>query len=188
MSEPIGLNLEVGGDLPASLVPELIQTLKGDLYDINGGPTDVSNVHSLKGPVSWYATSNWGECDDLKIFLRKNYLSYIHKCDASGEYDASVSYWIPGMKAEWVLQGNTNGDVVLAVDAIKPLCDLLLSLAESGPKALPLFIDSKSETVKEIVQKALKTGNHKRIYTSLRKHIEALMPTVPTLPPFRIAR
>jgi hypothetical protein len=184
MSEPIGLKLEVGGDLPTSLIPDLLEILNDELYNIIG-PTEEKEFKNWKpGKLEWYATSNWGECEELKAFLCKHKLPYIHTCNADECYNGSIAYWFPEMRAEYVLKADSEGSGTIDTAVVRPLMDFLLAYIESGDKAFPLFIDSKLGVIREIVSKGLK--GRVRVVPRLRKYVEALMPGVPELPLFRL--
>lgn len=184
MSESIGMRISIGGTLPASLIEEFLSEIKDELSDLTGPTTKQELMAEAKGKSSirWDAITNYGECDSLKSFLKKHNLGYIHHAEATCEYDAAVKYWVPGMKEEKEQASNQSGDQMIAVEKIRPICQLLLEYAKRGKDALPLFIGT--EGIKDIVEKGLK--DHKKVLPLLEKSIQRLFPGEPTLPPFII--
>lgn len=188
MSEYIGMNIKIGGELPSDKIEDLLTAVKDDLSEITG-PTTEQELRSQSGKITgWDATSDYGECDDLKAFCQKNKLGYIHRCDSTGEYDASVAYWIPGMKTETRMNSDQHGSEMIQNSAIKPYITLLLALARDGTKALPLFINiegDEEDELKKIIEIGLK-GTTKMMFNKLEKRLNELLPLVPDLPPFII--
>jgi hypothetical protein len=186
MSNYLGISIEIGGTLPASLLQNFISTIHEDLNDITGHSSEqeLLATSKLNKTLSYYATAKYGECPHLKTFCRNYGLSYVHLCEGSDESDASSSYWKPGMKSEKCYLTNTNGDSTVRVETIRPLVLLLLEYAKKGPDALPLFISDKNEDVLEIIEKSLK--DIRKFFPLLRKKFDNLLPEDPTLPPFLI--
>jgi len=181
MSEPIGCSIKIGGDLPEELIEELVNAINDEMSDLNQYPDDIKSV-SGKETLTWGGTSNYGMVDGVVSFCMEHNLSYIHHCDAKYEYDAMIAWWAPGMKNERTVKSDNDSDNLVAVTTIRPLCDLLLAMSKDGDKALPLFIGN--EALEHIVDKGLK--NPKRLPVLLRKELDSLLPTPPTLPVFRI--
>jgi len=179
----MGLTIEIGGELPANLIDEFLQAFNEECYDITG-PTTKSGLRKEAGKTSikWYAMANLGECDDLKAFCKEHKLGYIHHTSASDEYNASLSYWIPGMKNETYIQSNQDSDAVVNIYEIKPMVDFLLEYAKIGKNAIPLFVGTKG--LEDIIEKCSKRPG--RIHQILKKKINQLLPGEPTLPPFTI--
>ena len=182
MSEPINLTIDVGGELPANLINEFIAALENNCSDIIGPTTD-NELRQVSGkPVRFYAISNYGECDDLKVFCKKHKLGYVHHVDATNEYNASLSYWVPGMRNETCLESNKESDIVVNTNEIKPVIELLLEYAKIGKDAIPLFIGNKDLT--DIIEKCCKKPG--RTLQIIEKRINKLLPGEPKLPPFII--
>jgi hypothetical protein len=157
--------------------------LQDECYDIIG-PTTVKQLHAEAGkkPIKWHATANYGECDNLKAFCVENNLGYIHHSDSTFESNASLVYWMPGMKHEYYMESNQEHSMVVEVNTIKPYTDLLLEYAKRGADALPLFIGS--EILAETIEKCLKKP--KKALEIIGKRINNLLPGDPILLPFII--
>jgi hypothetical protein len=182
MGESIGMDIEIGGSLPARLIDSLLDQVQEEIHDISGGPTTKKKLLKWPGAtVKWFGTSNYGECNELKCFLESYKIGYIHHCCASDEYNASITYWTPGKKYVDSI-ASQEGKSLVAVDAVKPICDLMLAIIKDGPKALPLFIGNAS--VEKIVEEGLR--NPKKLYNILKKEIDSFLPTIPDLPDFRV--
>ena len=195
MSEPIGMNIEIGGELPASLIKDLLEAISEEIGELNEGPDDEAglrqsiirkDVNGQPAPdsVNWMGISNYGMCDDLTSFCRDHNLSYIHHSEASGEYDAYTYYWVPGMKEQEVSKSDNGGNCMVDADRVRPVTDFLVALARDGEKALPLFLNADQEDLKKLVTKGLK--NYKRMLNDLPKTINKLLPVEPELPPLTI--
>jgi hypothetical protein len=181
MSEAIGCSIEIGGDLPEELYKELVNVVNDDIYELNQYPPE--NIKALgKKTLTWSGTADYGLISGVMAFCEEHNLSYIHKCDAKYEYDATVTWWTPGMKEPCEIKSDNDQDALVGIDTIRPLCDLLLAMSKDGDKALPLFVGNKA--LEHIVEKGLK--NPKQLPNLLKKEIDKLLPTRPTLPVFRI--
>ena len=189
MSEPIGMSIKIGGTLPESLVKELVEEINDDIYDSNiDTKTDLLKC-GTRGESAFkiYGMANYGECDDVKEFCRRNKLSYIHHCEASCEYNSSISFWTPDMKAESQAFSTQNADVMVDARNIRSLMDFVLAIIEMGEKALPLFLNEKYDgTVKDIAETALK--NPKKLLSLLKKRVNKIIPVPPIMPPFKIIK
>jgi hypothetical protein len=185
VSEPIGMNIEIGGNLPANLILEFLNVLRDNLADLTGPCTEKSlRAESGKSSIKWFAVPNYGECDEVKEFCRKHDLSYIHHIEAKYEYDAELHVWTPDMKEELDLNSTQDGEVMVNATAVRPLCDLLMEYIKIGPKAFPLYINV--EGMKRIAEAGLKSPA--RGLVAIRKRIQTLLPVEPTIPPFVITK
>jgi len=188
MSEPIGMTIEIGGNLSADKISDFIDLVKDNISDLQDGDPTESDLRAISGKetLRYTGVSNYGLCNDLMTFLKKNKIGYIHRSDAKYEYDGMINYWIPGMKKEMCIRCTSEGSPTVDIHLIKPFCDLLITmLGQSDPgKVLPAFIDSKDEDIKDIVEQGLK--NHKKIPEILKQKLEELCPSLPFLPAFRI--
>ena len=185
MGDSIGMDIDIGGNLPEHLIKEFLDTLRNELADITGPLTEKSlRAESGKRSIKWMAVPNLGECDDVKEFCRAHDLSYIHHIEAKYEYDAEVHFWTPGMKMEIDLESNQEGDVMANATTIRPICDLLLDYIKDGPKIFPLYINTPG------LEKIAETGLKKPALAlaRIRNKIHTLLPIEPTLPPFIITK
>jgi hypothetical protein len=185
MSEPIGMSIEVGGNLPDSLVEEFMGKLTDEISESTGPYTEKElRVTAGKKPIKWYGMADYGEVDDLKKFCREHDLSFIHHSEAKYEYDASIDFWVPGMKEIEVLNSTQDGDVMVNATAVRPLCDFLLAYIDNGPKAFPLYINTPG--LIKIAEAGLKKPA--KALALIRKRIQTLLPVEPMLPPFIITK
>jgi hypothetical protein len=185
MSEPIGMSITIGGILKASKIEEFLDTIQEDISDISEGPTTETDLRNDVGnPITWNGIAHYGLCNDVFAFCENNKLSYKHYCEAKSGYDAGTSFWKPGMKEARALTSNANADTLVRVEAIKPICDLLLSLAEQGKTALPLFIghDEYMDTLVELGM----SKSYKALLRKINKDLNDLLPTVERIPNFII--
>jgi hypothetical protein len=190
MSEPMGMHIDIGGVLPASLINELLEAINDEIGERVGGPDTEAELRetlsTMETPdtIRWDGLSNYGMCDDVTAFCRKHGLSYIHHSEANGEYDAYTYYWVPGMDGQEAIQSDSGGNCMVDADKVRPLADFLLALARDGEKALPLFLNTDHDELKKLVTKGLK--NYKRMLNDLPKVINRLLPVTPELPPLTI--
>ena len=183
MSEPIYMSIQVGGEITAELAEELLGLVKDEINDTDG-PTTLDGLRAEKPPVVWRGCTNYGECDDIKHFCEEHDLPYIHHCEATGQYDAATTWWLPGMKAHAYLQTDSGESPVVDIELVRAPVQLLLAWAKDGPAALPAFIGSENDLVRETVEKELKRkGSGLR---HLRKTLEGNLPGVPEIPPLTI--
>ena len=183
MSEPMGITITIGGSLRGSLLQNFFNAIKDDLDDIIGY-TSKENIAKETDPTTglvacntWNATANWGNCDDLKAFCVKHNLPYNHHCESNGEYNASIEYWLPGMKDPIVVTCDAEGHPVLNAEAIRPYLNMLISLVKGGLEQLPLMIHD--EVIGTVVSKMLKS---KKPYDVLEKEINRILPVIPHIP------
>jgi hypothetical protein len=186
MSDPIGMSITIGGELPASLIKEFLDAIK-DIGDLIGPSTEEElraeisqNSYSIKS-IQWQGITNFGYCEMVEAFCENHNLSYVHHTEAKYEYDADVRYWVPGMKAQTVVKSDQEGTIQIPAELIRPFTDLLLGLAKDGKKALPLFLHTD---LKKFVTKGLK--NYPKMLTELTATLNNLLPVAPTLPPLTI--
>ena len=181
MSEPIWMSIKIGGNLSKDLYEELTDLLKNTIAEVEWDtikklPKNVDNI--------FRGSSNYGECDDIKAFCETHNLSYIHKCEATAEYDASISYWVPGMKEPAHSKATQSGEAVVPVEAIRPYLNMLIQLVKEGLECIPLLINDSD--VGNTVTKMLKS---KKPYNVLEKEIKKLLPeTLPNIPELTIVQ
>jgi hypothetical protein len=183
MSEPIGMSISIGGTLPANLLDEFLSAVKDEISDVNEGPLTIEDLKAEagNGSITWQGTSNYGLCQDLTKFCREHNLSYNQSSDAKDEYDATMEYWVPGMKDPVSLETNAEGRLRVDATKVRPLMDLLLSLLKNRD-SLATFIGV--EGLESIVEKGLKKPS--TLHAILKKHIDKLLPVPPSIPAFNI--
>jgi hypothetical protein len=186
MSEPIGMSIRIGGQLPAGLIEEFLSEINDEIYDICNGPTTEQKLYreskNQSQALQWVGQANYGECSGVKTFCREHNLSYIHHCEAKYEYNAAISFWVPGMKSEQDLASSQDCDPVISITTIKPYVDLLLEYATLGDAAFPLFIGN--ESMGDLIEKCLK--HPKKALELIKGRLRKLLPVEPTLPPLTI--
>lgn len=181
MSEPMGMSIEVGGELPASLIEELIEWVGSELNDISSGPMSVQEFRAEAGsPIKWYGVTNYGECDDLKAWLERHNLTYEHFSEAKYEYDASLMWWRPGMKKETRTAANQEGGISVDEAVIRPVIEILLAVAK-GRRDLPLLIGKYDD---ELLEKCIKYP--KRALGYVEKELRKVLPEPMIVPPLII--
>lgn len=185
MSEPIGMSLEIGGVLPAALLPDLIGAIEGQITDIVGDSVEEILTSTTNSPARIDGISNYGMCDDAKEFCKEHNLSFIHNSGAKDEYEASTSYWLPGMKCEVEFKTDASFNPVITPGEIKPYLDLLLEYAEKGDEVLPLQLGNDSLDEDFVAAFLKKPKNFLRLIK--RKFDSILPPEEPTLPPLIIS-
>lgn len=184
MSNAIDMSITIGGSLKASCIQEFLDTIQKEISEITEGPLTKSDLRAEAGkPIQWRGMSRYGLCDNLFAYCQKHKLTFQHYCSPSSEYDATSAFWKPGMKEPRTMASNANADTLVRVEAIKPICDLLLSLAEQGKAALPLFIghDEYMDTLVELGAK-----NYKAMCKKIKKDLNDLLPDEETTPNFII--
>jgi hypothetical protein len=186
MSEPIGITIEIGGDLPANRIEGFLEALRSECYDVVGPSTEneLRNKTGRNQTIKINATANFGNCDDLMIFCRKNKLGYIHHCEAKYEYEAEITYWVPGMKKAKSLRADQGGTALINIEYVKPVTDFLFKYLNEGPTVFPLHINEDS--LKSIAEKCLKATTQKQILGVFERKFNELLPGRPRLDPFNI--
>ena len=187
MSEPTGMSIEIGGAIRESDLEELLGLVTdGEIYDMySDSPTTVSDLkRAIKAGerIEWGGTSNYGSCDDLSAWLRVHLISYIHTSGSTGQYNAAVYFWTPGMRSEEVYDTSVDDEEpIIGVEEIRPVCNLMLDLLKNKNAGLALHINDESEDVKKIVEKSMKKPE--KLIPLLAKKLNELLPAVPKLPP-----
>ena len=120
MGEPIGMMIEIGGKLSAKKMGDLISAIDDDLQEWSS-PLTAEELKTFKGKLTIYGVSNYGECDELKKFLRENKMSYIHTIEGKYEYEGEVSFWNPKMDKEVSMMADQQGNPTVKLDALKNL-------------------------------------------------------------------
>ena len=183
MSEPIGISITVGGELPASLLEQLLNAAENQIEDISKGPTSMKDLRAAnEKTLKWQGLANYGDVSDLMTFCQEHNLSFLYHCEGKYEYSAEVSFWVPGMENTRSVSSDQSGNWMASIDDIRPLTELLLGLAKDGHKILPAFLTRPG--LEEIVEKGLKYPSH--LLPDLENLIKRLLPEEPTIPPFTI--
>jgi hypothetical protein len=181
MSEPTGMSITIGGSLKHSNIGAFLEAFISSIDDNSGPGPDLAEDFPESGKVSkntWYGTSNYGECDDLKAFCEEHGLAYRHDCSGSHDSTASITYWLPGMKEAKSTFATTDGVSVVEMDTIRPYLNMLLMILKDGIESLPLLINDPD--VNEVVTKALKS---KKPYAVLEKEFKRILPPIiPKIP------
>jgi hypothetical protein len=177
----MGMSIEIGGELHASLIEVLVNLVGSELNDISSGPFTVQEFRKEAGsPIKWNGVTNYGECDALKAWLENHNLTYVHHCEAKYEYDASLKFWRPGLKEEICTASDQEGDVTLKETRIRPVVEVLLAVAKGGGD-LPLLIGKYDDA---LVEKCIK--NPKRAVGYVEKELRRILPERPVVPPLVI--
>jgi hypothetical protein len=183
MSEPIGISIEIGGELPASLLERLLNAAEDQIEDISEGPTSMKDLRAANGKtLRWQGLANYGDVSNLMTFCKKHKLSFIYHCEGKYEYCAEVAFWVPGMEGEQSVSSDQSGNWLAGINDIRPLAELLLGLAKDGYKILPAFLTRPG--LEDLVEKGLKYPS--RLIPNVEKLIKRLLPEEPTIPPFTI--
>jgi hypothetical protein len=183
MSEWIGVTIEIGGAIAASLTEGLVNAINKDLDNIVG-LSDITSPDNKK-PLRIDGTANYGMCPKIIKFCQKNKLSFSLHCEAKDEYEAHTTYWKPGM-IQLVYNTDINGaPIVHAVDVI-PMINLMYALIEEGEDAIPRFIND--EVIGDVAKVGLKSGK-RGFLKALKKEIERIIPrNNDPIPPFVVER
>lgn len=165
MSERMPAEIQIGGAVPASVVPALIEHISAEnpfvsweevLFEATTGEELLALAKCDGRPgtlrlIDYEAVG--GQFDDLEGFLVGDGIAFDRHCAAKYEYDAQLVQFRPGMDGPYVWLANQNGQPHVA------LTDLVA------------------------VREALKTG---KTEGALRALQEALGPEIPPLEPLQI--
>jgi hypothetical protein len=173
--------MEVGGNLPGSLIEEFLTTINDEFS--NGYVPSESEMRSCKHTFSFDGHVNYGIPDDTKVFCEIHNLSYRISCEASGEYDADVTFWKPGMKSEIKLAGNQAGNAQVDAQEARLIMEVCLEVMEKGNDALPLFLN-RADWLDDLIEKNAKRKVN--LVKVLRKRLDCMIPEIPGLPPFSV--
>lgn len=178
MSEYIYVSLEIGGTLPASLVPEFLQSIDEDIIN-KGEEITLNSLKGLNDSLKINGEANYGLCTHTKEFCMEHGLSFINQAEAKCDYNADATYFVPGMEDVESYNTDQNGNAVVRLDQVKPLFDLMLALAEQDLKALPKFLNNPAvaDLVKDCLDKPQDIIQH------LKQRINEVLPReAPELP------
>ena len=171
MSEPIGIELTIGGNLPASLVDEFLECVNDDI-EIGNGNLNREDLENLNDSLTIYGNADYGMCAGVHDFCIKHGLTFIANVEACGEYNACTTFFVPGMEESETYDTDSNENAVLRTNQIRPLFDFMLALLERADKALPLFLNNPAIT--DLVKECLERKED--IPTILKEHIKTVLP------------
>jgi hypothetical protein len=184
MSEPIEMTIEIGGILKEELIDELIIAINDDIYDITGGDDWGKNIRKSLKSLIITGTANYGECANVKSFCRDNALNYLHMACGNGVYDGTLSFYIPGIlfNTEKVFYVNSQNDIIIFQDEIKPLFNFMLWYANTDNRNYP-----PPEQFHEI-DGLIEAYNSNKILSFLQDQLQRFMPDIPQIPPLIIKK
>lgn len=182
MSDYIYVSLEIGGTLPASLVPEFLQSIDEDIIN-KGEEITLNSLKGLNDSLKINGEANYGLCTHTKEFCMEHGLSFINQAEAKCDYNADATYFVPGMEDVDSYNTDQNGNAVVRLDQVKPLIELLLELAEHGDKALPKFLNNPA--VADLVKDCLDSPAD--IIKNIKERLSEVLPQeAPDIPPLII--
>jgi hypothetical protein len=133
MSERMAAQIEIGGDVPADLVPNLIGEIKAEGLQVgwNETPFNAKNAKELlalarkNGKRSTLLLANhevaWGSFDLLEAFLVKHCLAFDRRSEGKFGFDAELVQYRPGMKKPLVRMTSQNKQPVVEVRSLLPI-------------------------------------------------------------------
>lgn len=165
MSDRVAAEIEIGGDVPASLVPNLIERIRAEevlvgwneqRFDARAAEDllQLAREHDLAGALLLTDREvSWGEFYDLESFLFRHRIAFDRRSDAKYDYDAQLVQYRPAMKKPRMYYTTQDKQPVVAASDLRR------------------------------VEKALERGQYRRALTTLRR---LLGPEIPPLRPLRI--
>lgn len=171
MSEPISVSLEIGGTIPDSLVDRLIECINDDI-DRSEGPLTRVEMEGRNDSLTVYGMANYGLCESTHSFCIENDIPFIIHADASGEYNADTTFFVPGMEDSENYATDQNETAIVRSSQVRPMFDLLIALIEGDIKALPKFINNPA--VCNLVKDCLESPDD--IVSHLKERINEILP------------
>lgn len=183
MSERIYTTIEIGGCISRILIDDLIECICDDLSDMN----DVLESDNIERFIDDYLSCNgfadWGSCTGTKKFCKKNNLSYREYTEAKDDMEATVVFWIPGMKNNEEVYTDANQRPVIISSTLKPLMELYFDCVKSIKDGLTKHADNP--VLKPIIKKC--SSKPQQALDIIELEIKSKFPPdVPDLPPFVI--
>ena len=179
MSEPYGVSITIGGNLPATLLPAFKDALLKDL-DCLVGPEDFDPGTTVSCNY-WEGLANYGNVNTIKTFCMNHNLSYKYTCEPGNESDGEVSFWTPGMKNEEFQIAGQSGEPMVKVEKIRPYLNMLTNMVEDGRPSLeflPLLIND--EELGPLTTEMMKS---KTPYKVLAEKLAQILPSeIPDIP------
>jgi len=133
MSDRLAAEIFIGGDVPASAVPELRRAIANERLslawrDVEFEPetaADLMKAREESGGVLllWLRHDDvrWGEFDGLEPVLQKHDIPFTRRTEGKGEYTAERVEFRPGMDSPICLFTHGNGDPVVSVSELLPV-------------------------------------------------------------------
>jgi hypothetical protein len=176
MSEAIGMSIEIGGTLYASLIDEFLEAVGDDMFDINDGYTREELVNCDSEDCLFISgVSNFGLCPKVFKFCEKYNLTYLHYAEALGEFESEATYWMPGMDEPESFKTDHEHNPVIKVSDINPLLDLMCALISMDREALPLYLNDPA--TQDLVKIGLE--NPQQFPIVLKDRIDSIIPDKP---------
>ena len=172
MSDRFYVTMSIGGMTTRDKFSELYGQIEASGLD-DGDHRSIGNEKDLEECVESGRTlglahdqSRYDAIDDLKCFCQDNNLSYLIRWESSGEYEAEVQFWIPGMTLEYEKCITSNGydyihgetiraileaysDPVVALDRIKA------NLPRGEPNIPPFYVVNTDSLGGKIIEAEL---------------------------------
>lgn len=155
MSEPTWTRIEIGGTLTSKQAKKLLEAIAEEFYEYTGATT-VNEIKKKDGNC-WEGRVNYGEPDEVIAFCEKHNLTYSHHCEAGPEWDATDTFWMPGMEGKDITQTSEAGHVV-PINTIRAPLQALFAYAEEGVQGLVRILPNLADQnfTKGVVEKLLK--------------------------------
>ena len=135
MGEHFPAKIDIGGKIPAELLPELTQLAVADGLAVDWGGEPITEVEDLLRAVDddncltlYDEQASYGEFDDLETFLRNNDIPYDRASDPHFEYGGCIVMFRPGMKAPRYFP-QQDGWIMVKVADLEPLLKKRTTLA-----------------------------------------------------------
>ena len=184
MSDQFWAKITIGGDIPESLVENLLANINEQFWVTYEKIEDLieDDKITLEDPQARY-----GEFEELEAFCGSKGIDYLRESSPYGEFSACAS---------WVIKGN-SGELVLDNDGNYPICNLfsIASMVEAvselneDPEKAPLFINEKGYK-KEIAKDLIKHGPIDKFerFKKLFKENHPGPYDLPNVPPLKIIK
>jgi len=137
MAERMAAEIKIGGPVPAPLVPELLALLSQEgvvvgWEEIPFSATTITELLHLaqddSQPVPLHMVdyeAAWGRFAALEAFLAAHAIAFDRRTEAKYEYDAELVQFRPGMQEPCVQATNQDGEPVVTVSYLRPVCAAL---------------------------------------------------------------
>jgi hypothetical protein len=125
--------LEIGGDVPANLVPELIDEIKAQGVKVGWNETafNAKNAKELlalarrngkRSPLLLADhEATWGSFDLLEAFLAQHAIAFDRRSEGKYGFDAELVQYRPGMKKPLIRMTSQDQKPVIEVRALLPI-------------------------------------------------------------------
>lgn len=159
MSDYIYASINIGGDIPESLIPELANKLINENFentelDVNTHSTDVDEwVQAIRAcdnecAIECNGLANYGNYNDLEKWLCEHDISFLRSSDAGLEYDGEYVWHERGTPPDSVLQvcKSAGGQEVVPINEVISIVGAIKTIKNAEEAALHLQDDEDSET------------------------------------------